>query len=221
LPLFVDAATQPAQRRCIVTGEIRARGAMVRFVVGPDAAIVPDVDARLPGRGLWLLPHRDIVEQAVAKRLFARAARRPVLTPPGFADRVEALLARRCCDALGLARRAGLAVAGFERVSEAVRRGDAALLLFALDSAEAGRRKLVAMARGMRSAAVLDAGELAGAFGREQVMFASVRADPLCSRLLLDLERLAGFRATAVIDCDRNGAPAGPARQDDGTQEHE
>src|SRR5437016_3720303 len=117
------ARPEAPERRCIVTGATGERGALLRFVVGPDGEIVPDVAARLPGRGLWLTPQRDIVERAVAKRLFARAARRPVSAPPELADRIESLLARRCCEALGLARRAGLAVAGFERVEQALRRG--------------------------------------------------------------------------------------------------
>jgi len=188
-------------------------------VVGPDGAIVPDVDARLPGRGLWLLPRRDIVERAVVKRAFARAARRPVVVPPELADRCEALLARRCCDALGLARRAGLAVAGFERVGEAVRRGNAALLLFALDGAEAGRRRMAAGARGVAAASVLDAAELSGVFGRERVTFVAVGAGPLCSRLRAELQRLAGFRAAATID-GAGIAAAEPLRRD-GTKAHE
>ena len=67
----------------------------------------------------------------MAKRLFARAARRPIVLPPGLADRVESLLAQRCCDAIGLARRAGLAVAGFEKVAEAIRAGKVGLVLSA------------------------------------------------------------------------------------------
>jgi hypothetical protein len=194
---------------------------LLRCVVGPDGAIVPDIEARLPGRGLWLLPRRDIVDKAVAKRVFARAARRPVVAPPELADRIEALLARRCRDAVGLARRAGLAVAGFERVSEAVRRGNAALLLLARDGAEAGHRRMAGAARGIPSAAVLDAEELSGAFGREMVGFAAIGPGPLCARLRIDLERLAGFRATATLDGGTDGASTEPARQDGGTKAHE
>ena len=179
---------------------------------------------------MWLVPRRDIVDRAVAKRLFARAARRPVVVPPELADRIEALLARRCRDAMGLARRAGLAVAGFERVGEAVRRGNVALLLFALDGAEAGRRRLTA-ARSIPWASVLDAGELGGAFGRELVAFVAVGPGPLCKRLRLDLGRLAGFRSAAAFeggaledgafDGAINIASAKPARQDNGTEAHE
>jgi hypothetical protein len=192
---------------------------MLRCVIGPDGAIVPDVDARLPGRGLWLQARRDIVERAVAKRVFARAARRPVTILPELADRFEALLARRCCDVLGLTRRAGLAVAGYERVSEALRRGNAALLLFARDGSEMNRRRMVAASNGVASASVLDADELSGVFGRETVVFVAVGPGPLSSRLKIELERLAGFRAAAApegIDI-----AAATSRQDDGIKTHE
>jgi len=209
------------QRRCIVTGELHDRGALLRLVVGPDGAIVPDVAARLPGRGLWLTPRRDIVDQAVAKRVFARAARRPVAASPELADRIEGLLARRCVDALGLARRAGLAVAGFDRVGDAVRRGRAALLLCALGGAAAGHRKLAALGPELPSAGVLTAAELGSAFGRERIVHAAVAEGPLCRRLLLDLTRLAGLRAAAAVDPGMNFVPAGPAPVDGGTQAHD
>jgi predicted RNA-binding protein YlxR (DUF448 family) len=212
---------QGSQRRCIVTGEVRDRGTLLRLVVGPDGAIVPDVEARLPGRGLWLTPRRDIVERAVAKRIFARVARRPVAAAPELADRIESLLARRCCDAIGLARRAGLAVAGFERVSEAARRGRAGLLLFALDGAEGGHRKLTASGRDLPSARVLTAAELGGAFGRERIVHVAVAGGSLCRGLLVDLMRLAGLRAAAVVDPRMDFAPAGPAPQDGGTEAHD
>jgi uncharacterized protein len=198
---------------------VRDRDALVRFVVGPDGAVVPDVAARLPGRGLWLTPRRDIVERAVAKRAFARAARRPVVVPPDLADRLEALLARRCGESLGLARRAGVAIAGFDRVGVAVRAGRAALLLFALDGAEAGRRKLGG--RDMASATVLTAEELGVAFGRERIVHVAVSGGSLCRRLQLDLARLAGFRTGAALEQATNFAPAGPAAEDGGTTAHD
>jgi predicted RNA-binding protein YlxR (DUF448 family) len=173
---------------------------LLRFVVGPGGELVPDVASDLPGRGLWLTPRRDILESAVAKRLFARAARQPLSPSPGLADRVEALLAQRCCDAVGLARRAGLAVAGFEKVREAVRVGKVALLLAALDGAEGGRSKVRAIRRDLPLAAVLTAAELGAVFGRDHVVHVAVSAGGLSIRLIADAEKLAGFRSGAVID---------------------
>jgi len=198
------------QRRCLVTGEIRDRADLLRFVVGPSGELVPDVAARLPGRGLWLTPRRDIVERALAKRLFARAARRPVAVPAAIAGCIEALLAQRCIDTIGLARRAGLAVAGFERVSEAVRGGKAAALLAAVDGAEGGRRKLQGLGRGLPLICVLTAAELGAAFGREHVVNASLGSGPLCRRLVSDAQKLAGFRANAMTEQALKSVPARP-----------
>ena len=209
------------QRRCIVTREVGERAALLRFVVGPDGGLVPDVEARLPGRGLWLTPRRDIVDRAVAKRLFARAARLPVSVPSDLANRVEALLARRCGDALGFARRAGLAAAGFDRVGDAVRRGRAALLLFAVDGAEGARRKFGALGRDLPSAGVLTAAELGAAFGRERIVHAAVGGGPLCERLRFDLARLAGFRPNAVVEYGIDLAPAQPALEGGGSEAHD
>jgi uncharacterized protein len=199
-----------------VTGDIRDRSGLLRFVVGPEGEIVPDVAARLPGRGLWLTPRRDIVERAVVKRLFARAARRPVVVPVALADRIEALLVQRCIDAIGLARRAGLAVAGFERVSDAVRSGKTAALLAAIDGAAGGRRKLQALGRALPLVCVLTAAEIGAAFGREHGVNASLGSGPLCRRLLSDAQKLAGFRANAVVEQALKSIVTGPARQHDG-----
>jgi predicted RNA-binding protein YlxR (DUF448 family) len=196
-------------RRCLVTGDRGDRSFLLRFVIGPSGELVPDIAARLPGRGWWLSPRRDIVEQAVAKRVFARAAHRSVAVPVGFANHIEALLVQRCIDAVGLARRAGLAVAGFERVVGAIRSGKAAVLLAALDGAEGGRRKLFGRGRDLPLVCVLTAAEIGTAFGREHAVNASLGAGPLASRLVVDAMKLAGFRANAAVERPVSLLPGG------------
>ena len=108
-------------RRCVATGEALAPGApAIRFVRGPDGRAVPDLAGRLPGRGAWVTPRRDLVARA-ARRGLARAFRAETHVPGGpdaFADRVGELLAERALAALGMARRAGQLHAGFEAVSK-------------------------------------------------------------------------------------------------------
>ena len=111
------------ERRCIVSGETGPSARLVRFVVGPDGAIVPDVAGRLPGRGIWVSAERAAIERAAAKKLFARAARAPVTVPEGLADLVEGLLARRVRELVSLSRKGGGAVCGFEKVRDALARG--------------------------------------------------------------------------------------------------
>lgn len=199
-----------AQRRCLVTGESHDRATLLRFVVGPDRHIVPDVDGRLPGRGLWLTATRDIVRAAVAKRLFARAAKQDVVVDDGLDDRVEALLVRRSIERLGLARRAGQAVAGFAQVEKAVRAGGVAVLVEAADGAADGRGKLRRLAPELPVADRLTAAELAQAFAREQVVHAALLKGRLAETFVAEQARLAGFRGgvkdeTKVKVLERDG----------------
>jgi predicted RNA-binding protein YlxR (DUF448 family) len=167
---------------------------MVRFVVSPDDVVVPDVEGRLPGRGMWLSAERDVVNTAVAKGLFSKAARRRVTIPPDLADQVEAQLARRCLDLLGFARRAGQAVAGFEKVAANLRLGQAALLMQAIDAAAGGRSKMKSLARSGRVAEVLSAKEIGRVFGRDHVVHVAVAPGSLADRIAQETARLGGFR---------------------------
>jgi uncharacterized protein len=173
---------------------VQPKAGLLRFVVGPEGRIVPDIAGKLPGRGLWLTARRDIVAAAVTKRLFARAARQPVIVDDDLAERVEALLAERCCDQIGLARRAGQAVMGFAKVEAALAQGKAAVLLAAADGAADGRMKLRALAPGLPLVEQLSGAELGAAFGREYVVHAALAPGRIAQALIAGAARLAGFR---------------------------
>jgi uncharacterized protein len=212
----VDGEREPdgPHRRCIATQTVRPKEELVRFVVAPDGSIVPDIAGRLPGRGLWLTARRDIVALAVAKRLFARAARAPVAAEDGLPDRVEALLAQRCGELLGLARRAGQAVAGFVKVEAALASGEAAVLIAAADGAADGRRKLRALAPTLPLADCLTSTELGAAFGREHAVHAVVMRGRLAQAFLAAAARLSGFRGGGPVD--RNSDAAAPRPMEGG-----
>ena len=192
---------------------------MIRFVVGPDDIVVPDLSERLPGRGLWLAGRRDIVSQACASNAFRRAARRAVTPLAGrngedLAALVDAQLAQRCLEALGLARRSGRLILGFDQVHAALKamastggrcRGSV-ILLAAQDAAAGGRDKLKALAnRVAESGAVVtqlelfDAKTLGSAVGRDQVVHALVRTDAVGKRLDTAVQRLADYRGGAAL----------------------
>ncbi len=187
-------STGRAARRCIVTGEIGPKEAMIRFVVGPEGQVVADLSASLPGRGMWLSARRDVVNTACAKGAFAKAARRSVRTAPGLADAVEGQLARRCLDLLGLARRAGSAAVGFEKVRALLASGRAEVLVAAVDGAAAGRRKLGSLAPEMTPVELLTGAEISGALGRENAVHVALARGRLADRFVVAAARLAGFR---------------------------
>lgn len=160
---------------------------------------MPDVDERLPGRGLWVAADRGILDQAVSKRLFARAAKRSVTVDPALTDRVEALVARRCVETLALARRAGGAVAGQTKVRQALEAGRAGVLVEAADGAEDGRARLRALAAERPVVSCLVSAEIAEAFGRDHAVHAFVESTGpragLADRLLREAARLEGLRS--------------------------
>jgi len=193
-----DDAAGPL-RRCIVTREVLPKAALVRFVVAPSGEIVPDVAERLPGRGLWVKAERAALA-AAAKAHFAKAARRPVVVPPDLETRTATLLAQRCLDVIGLARRAGQAVAGFEKVRDGLTRGKVAVLLAAADGAADGRAKLKSAAAGLPTIELFGTAELSAALGRENVVHAAIGAGRLAERLIDEAARLAGLRAPQRIE---------------------
>ena len=149
LGMAEDAADAPMTgplRRCIVTREVLPKELLVRFVVGPAGDAIPDIAGELPGRGLWVKAERPVLASAVAKNLFAKAARRSVGVPADLIDRTAALLSQRCLNLIGLARRAGQVVCGFEKVRDALRNRRVGIVLAAADGAVDGRGKLKALA---------------------------------------------------------------------------
>ena len=196
-------AARPAgpERRCLASGAVLPKAQLLRFVVGPDGTLVPDLGERLPGRGLWLQARQDMMAKACAKNLFAKAAKRQVRVPDDLAQQVEALALRRCLDLLGLARRAGAVVAGFEKVKAALRAGEVGLLVQAADAAEDGRHKVQALARAvapeMPVVQFCGAAELGAAVGREAAVHVGIAPGRFAEGMAREIQRLAGLRGVA------------------------
>jgi predicted RNA-binding protein YlxR (DUF448 family)/ribosomal protein L30E len=199
-PPLVAAPDRSVERRCFVTRSTQERDRLIRFVVDPDGMVVPDVDERLPGRGMWLSAGKDVLNRAIEKRLFGRAAGRSVRIADGLADQVEGLLTRRFYDALGLSRRAGNIVMGFEKVQAWLVSSKAALLLQAADGAEDGRRKLRHLALETTLIVAGSREDLGSAVGRESLVHAALPPGTLAERVLRDAVRLAGFRADIAVE---------------------
>jgi uncharacterized protein len=200
-------------RRCIVTGMLCPAAGLIRFVAGPDGEIVPDIEGKLPGRGLWVTAQRAVLDRATSA-LFSKAAKAPRRAPAGLAALTEKRLAARMCDDLGLARRAGLLVFGFDNVLRALDdKVPPRLLVEAADGAPDGRRKLenAALARQLTlgRSECLTKDEISLALGRENVIHAAVKPGALAERLLLDSARLAGLRASPAL-APKTAETAGP-----------
>lgn len=182
------------ERRCIATGEVQPKRGLIRFAVSPDGVVVPDILEKLPGRGIWVAAERDALETAVRKGLFARAARQQVRVPDTLVDDVETALAKRLIEGISMARKAGKAVAGFEKVKDWLGREEARILFQATDGSERGKSKLYPPGGRGSFFEVLTASELGLSFGRERVIHAALGFGGLTERIREDAIRLSGVR---------------------------
>ena len=187
------------ERRCIVTGETLDDDRLVRFAVSPDGDIVPDVAAKLPGRGIWVTAEKSAIDEAVKKNLFSRAAKADVKVDADLSSRVEKMLVARMQGDLGLAKRSGALVLGFDNVlRELGAPRPPAALVEASDGSPDGKRKLfnAAYARQLELPLVecLTSDELGLALGRQNVIHAALNPGGFAQRLIFDAGRLNGFR---------------------------
>jgi len=210
------------ERRCIATGATEPVAGLIRFVLSPDGQAVPDVAGKLPGRGAWLSADRPTVELALKKKLFSRAFRQPVEVDPKLADLLEMLTARRLVDVISLARKAGQAITGAEKVKAHLASGQAGALIQASDGAADGKAKLLSVAKAVgkdtiKHIEVLTSTELGLAFGREFAIHAALDAGGFANRACAEAKRLSGLRicpladGTPKDDQERIVAGTGPA----------
>lgn len=189
-------------RRCVVTRERRPPEDLIRFVADPDGTVVPDLARRLPGRGVWVDATRRAVEEAVRRKAFAQGLKRQVAVPADLPERIERLLARRLGEALSLATKAGLTVAGFAKVEELIAAGRATVLLHAVEAAADGAAKLdrkfkaLLGPEGAAAATVreLTNAELSLAMGRPNVIHAAAAEGGASRRLIEAARRLGRYR---------------------------
>ena len=178
---------------CIFTGEKQHRSELLRFVVGPEKVVVPDILGCLPGRGFWLKSSKKVISAACKKNIFSRYARTSVTVPEDLVDMVESLLRRRCLEIFGLARRAGQMVGGYEKVKLILLAEKVGVLFMASDVAHDGKNKIDRLVVDTPIINCFSGCELGAAVGRERLAHAAVKSGGFTQKLRSETSRLLGF----------------------------
>lgn len=196
-----------SERTCAVTRTVLAPDELIRFVRSPDGQILPDLTRRLPGRGVWITCSRAVVDAARTSGAFARALRRLVVVPEDLPDLVDRLLVRRAVEALSLANKAGLVLAGFAKTEATIGSGQCVALIHASDAADDGAGKLDRKFRavwnelGSRDepaiVTCLASAELSLAMGRPNVVHAALTNGGAGRNFLIESGRLRRYREAA------------------------
>jgi hypothetical protein len=202
-------------RMCAVSREQRPVDELIRFVLSPQGEVVPDLKRKLPGRGLWITASRARVAEAVRRNQFSRGFKRDVRAAQSLASDTENLLVRSAVEALAMAAKAGQVVAGFAKVEEALKGGQAKALIHASDGAADGIRKLDALV-GQRAGnhgespdfpvvTALTSAQLDLALGRANVIHAALLAGPAGKTFLSRSQILVRYR---MADDDKTAGTA-------------
>jgi hypothetical protein len=195
-------AASGSERHCALTRTLKPVDEMIRFVVGPDGDVVPDLKRKLPGRGIWITGTRSSLEEAIKRNVFARAFKRSVHIAPDLSATAERLLERGALDALAIAGKAGQVVAGFAKVEAALGRDPIVALIHAADAAVDGKRKLDAALQRktpektgeIALIALFSGAQLDLALNRPNVVHAALLAGPVSDTFLVRVRRLERFR---------------------------
>jgi len=215
------------ERRCILSGRIASRDALVRLAISPDGDVLPDALARAPGRGAWIGVSRDELEAALAsgklKAALARAFKSGKLAiPADLPALTENALRKAFLDRLGLEMRAGRLILGSDRIANEARAGGVAALYHAADASEDGSRKLDQAwrvgqdAEGSGVAGIrlpLDRAALSVALGRDNVVHLALTDEASAERVAAPLKRLLIFLGAAEAADGCGEQAAGAARE--------
>lgn len=182
------------ERRCIASGELGDPTRMIRFVVGPEGQAVPDVMGKLPGRGIWVSADKEALQTAIKKKAFSRSAKEQVTVPDDLFEQTEKLLVKRLVTLISLARKAGQAITGYEKVKSLLENEQAKLLVQASDGSERGKSKLHSPPGKDVFIGCLTSQELGLAFGRESVIHGALKHGGLSKQVQAEGIRLKGVR---------------------------
>lgn len=229
------AATRPdrrdgPERSCVVSRAVKPADDLIRFVVGPDGVLTPDLRRKLPGRGVWASLSARTVAEAIRRKAFERSLKTRVTVPVDLVAMIDALMLRDALQALAMANKAGLVQAGFAKVEAMVGSGRCAAVIAASDGAEDGRRKIaqamrrVAIAResdGLKPrktpvVGIFAAADLELALGRPHVIHAALAPGPAAEGFLSRWRRLVRYR-TDDAGAIEPGDPADPVETEDVT----
>lgn len=205
------------ERRCIVTGQVLPRAQLIRCVVGPDQQVWPDLQEKMPGRGLWVSCDAGALTTAIQKNLFAKAAKAPVRAVPDLAIRVRQQLLQRLEQLLGLAKRSGAIIQGFAQVEPAARGGQLAVLFIARDAGADGQAKLKNKMTAAQVITALTSVELGQALGADQLVYVGVQPQALVQQILQAAARFSAFTAQENIAPAASLAQIGAASGQAGT----
>ncbi len=185
------------QRSCLSCRRVADKDELLRFVLAPDRTLVPDLQAKLPGRGAYTCQKRSCLRAAAAKKQFARSFKGEVRcgTPDELVSIVAARMEERIAGYLALANKAGKVVSGGDTVVELLTKRTPGIICIAADiSPDIGEKVAhLAVRAGVEQFSLFDKERLGALIGKGLRSVVAVERGGFSETIKKELERYRNF----------------------------
>ncbi len=190
------------ERRCIASGTVMDMADMVRFVRDPDNRVTPDINQKLPGRGVWVSSDIMSLDKAIKTKAFDRGFKSQVIIPDNLDGLVLVLLKKRVLGLISMAMKAGHLTVGFDQVKSLAQMIPLTYRIEALDGSEDGRGKIRVLSKAMSHELGIPMAQVIGCFrsdelgqaiGRGNMVHGALKAGGFSRSLAPEITRLKGF----------------------------
>ena len=185
------------QRSCLACREVKNKGSLLRFVLAPDRTVVPDLQQKLPGRGVYTCMKRSCLDRAAQKKQFSRGFKGEVSGAEAEAliTQVTDKFEERIASYLSLANKGGKIASGSDQVMDKLKKGGAGILFLATDiSADIGEKfRAVAKLKGVHCMTLFSKDRLGGLIGKELRSVLAVLDSGFVASISLEMEKYRNF----------------------------
>ena len=176
-------AQESENRRCVLTGEVKPKTDLLRFVLLEDGTVIPDFNKKVAGHGFYISNSQKLLKGLTVKNPLNKILHTNTVISEDLPQMVEQILYKKGLEAVNLARKAGDLVCGFEKIKDLIAKDKAALVIEAADAGDDGRQKIAAMAKNLEKFTIYDVATLSKALNRENTVYLAVKKSPI-SRLV-------------------------------------
>ena len=179
------------RRTCIVTRTEHAQDDLIRFVLSPEGMVTLDLHNKLPGRGMYVVPRRPALEEAIRKNPFSRAAKQQASIPPDLLENLIAQLEQRALNTLNIARRSGTLIISADKILAFIKaNGALGAYITASGPGTDLYRRIAAQLQPERVVTLFDIERLSKALNIENPVHLALKSGALSNKFMGDIDTL-------------------------------
>lgn len=183
---------KPVVRKCIVDGVVKPTEELLRFVM-IDNMLLPDFNKKLPAKGIYVTNNRYILKKAIEKKIFNKVTRRNIKVGDDFIEIVDNLIKTKALNSINMAKKAGVLVAGFEKVKEEIKKNNVEFIIEASNAGKDGKEKIAFLAKTIEIFNLFSIDELDITLNKENTVHIAILKSDMSRMVYNNLKKYQNF----------------------------